>query len=617
MGEYQELLNRFVHGWQTWNNESVLSQVYMPEGLAVSLQMVDYTTNMILKNALVGQKRDEDPHVFPHAHSYDNSYSSVSFDWLDNSVEVVSATDGDDLCVLVIPTRIPEKPSALIVAAQSLWNYSGTMEKVGERLILKKDSTSISVYTTGADAGVLFCESVTPYLSVMLTEPIGICTGKKRTVDEIRKVISEKRAKGEENKASYRAHSEAYNAMQTCLAWDTIFDPEEGTPITTVSRNWNSGWGGYVLFCWDTYFASLMQSLDNKELAYINAIRITNTATGRGFVPNYACQNGIRSFDRSQPPVGSMVAKMIYDRWQEKWFLREVYGNLLRWNEWFYENRRTDSGLLAWGSDEYQKNEKTHAKAMGVHEWQGAAYESGLDNSPMFDDIPFDEKKNILCMEDVGLMGLYIKDCYSLSEIAGILGDSKTAEKLTSRAHEMETRLETLWDEETGLYLNRRTDTGEFQHRLSPFHFHALFSKRVGQERARRMTDEHFYNPDEFYGEYILPSIARNDPAFHDQDYWRGRIWAPMNFLCYMALCEYDLPDARKDLKEKSEKLILKEWLEKGHVHENYDPDTGEGCNSQKSDSFYHWGALLSYIALIDVPEQVSGFPKERELVSN
>ncbi len=29
----------------------------------------------------------------------------------------------------------------------------------------------------------------------------------------------------------------------------------------------------------------------------------------------------------------------------------------------------------------------------------------------------------------------------------------------------------------------------------------------------------------------ILPSIARNDVAYKDNVYWRGRIWGPMNFL--------------------------------------------------------------------------------------
>lgn len=98
----------------------------------------------------------------------------------------------------------------------------------------------------------------------------------------------------------------------------------------------------------------------------------------------------------------------------------------------------------------------------------------------------------------------------------------------------------------------------------------------------------------------MLPSIARNDPAFPDQEYWRGRVWAPLNFLAYMALCRTELKDVRKDLAEKSRTLFMKEWQQHRHVHENYSAITGEGCDSGNSDKFYHWGALLCMIALAE-----------------
>ena len=88
-------------------------------------------------------------------------------------------------------------------------------------------------------------------------------------------------------------------------------------------------------------------------------------------------------------------------------------------------------------------------------------------------------------------------------------------------------------------------------------------------------------------------------PAFKDNDYWRGRIWAPLNFLVYMGLQNYDLPEVRKAVAEKSKVLLLKEWLKDGSVYENYDSVLGEGPH-RRSDRFYHWGALLSYIALIE-----------------
>ena len=94
--------------------------------------------------------------------------------------------------------------------------------------------------------------------------------------------------------------------------------------------------------------------------------------------------------------------------------------------------------------------------------------------------------------------------------------------------------------EKDGIFLNKRLDTGEFECRLSPTHFYPLLGEVATPEQAQRMIDEHFFNPDEFWGDWILPSIARNDPAYADQDYWRGRIWAPMNWLVYLGLCKYD-----------------------------------------------------------------------------
>lgn len=115
------------------------------------------------------------------------------------------------------------------------------------------------------------------------------------------------------------------------------------------------------------------------------------------------------------------------------------------------------------------------------------------------------------------------------------------------------------------------------------------------------MMDEHFYNPDEFWGEYIMPTIARNDSACPDQNYWRGRIWAPTNFLAYSAMKHAGLRKECGDLAKKSEELLLKEWRLYGHIHENYNCDTGMGCDEVEnisSDPFYHWGGLLAYIAI-------------------
>jgi neutral trehalase len=184
--------------------------------------------------------------------------------------------------------------------------------------------------------------------------------------------------------------------------------------------------------------------------------------------------------------------------------------------------------------------------------------------------------------------------------LAGVLGKNEVQAELVERARTYSEKLETLWNEEFGLYLNKDLVTGEFSYRLSPTLFYPLLAKVPDQHQATRMMKEHFNNPEEFWGEYMMPSIARNDAAFADNTYWRGRIWAPMNFLVYLGIRNYDLPEARRDLVEKSSSLLLKSWIAERHVYENYNSETGQGNDAGMSDKFYHWGALLGFIGLIE-----------------
>jgi neutral trehalase len=218
----------------------------------------------------------------------------------------------------------------------------------------------------------------------------------------------------------------------------------------------------------------------------------------------------------------------------------------------------------------------------------------------MYDDVPFDSETHLVQLADVGLNSLYIRDCEELAEIAGVLDRPAEANVLRKRAQEFRQALAGLWDESKGIFLNRRWDTDQASPRLSPTHFYPLLGRAASQDQAERMSKDHFYNPDRFWGKWVLPSITRDDPAFHDQNYWRGRIWAPMNFLVYLGLRHYNLPEARRDLAERSKALLLKEWLAHGWVCENYCPNTGRGGDQPNSDRFYHWGGLLGMIALLE-----------------
>ncbi|MFW5830378.1 MAG: MGH1-like glycoside hydrolase domain-containing protein, partial [Planctomycetota bacterium] len=158
--------------------------------------------------------------------------------------------------------------------------------------------------------------------------------------------------------------------------------------------------------------------------------------------------------------------------------------------------------------------------------------------------------------------------------------------------------LDALWHESIGLYLNRDTGTGAWIERLGPTLFYPLLTGRVPAERQVRMLDAHLCNSEEFWGDYPVPTIARNDPAFADQSYWRGRVWAPTNLLVYLGLIRAGAHQVAQALACKGNAMFLRNWRERGIIGENYNGIDGSAGERSNSDPFNSWGALLALVGL-------------------
>ena len=603
--DYCQLKEKTNRGWNTWNTLNVLSYSHLPEGFTINLCLREYSNPRVLRESLIGRFGQDEEIIFPGPRTYDGSCSQLNLQYAGLELDVRTVVDEDEQIILLTPLRTgPYSTPAVIIEACLLWGKDGGIFKENGRIYGRFPSRVFEIFTSAPSYTEQHTHSLSPCIAVKLDQPVVIST-RPCTLAEAEALYAREKAKLDQENQSFGPHAEAYTAMKTCLAWDTIYECEHDRICSPVSRIWNRNWGGYVLFDWDTYFAALLASLEDKELAQLNAIAITDEVTDSGFVPNFGSTHNGKSNDRSQPPVGSLVCLEIYRRHPEIWFLERVFPTLLRWNRWFSEHRMTAEGYLCWGSDPITPIHGRFWELNEVHETHAGALESGLDNSPMYDGMEFDPQRNIMLLADVGLMGLYIMDCRCLMEIAELTGNAHLIPELRSRKEQVETALQTLWDEDFGLFLNKDLRDGSLSRRISPTNFYALQSDCVTSEQKQRILKDHFYNPEEFWGEFIIPTIARNDPAYEDQFYWRGRIWAPTNYLAYVALKYAGLSQACDDLAKKSEELLLLEWRLHGHVHENYCANTGMGCNSSSSDKFYHWGGLLAYIA-IDNDEQKS-----------
>ena len=415
--------------------------------------------------------------------------------------------------------------------------------------------------------------------------------------------------------------ADAPQAMMQAVAWNTLYDTRRRLVSSPVSRDWCYDWGGAAVFCWDTYLLGALVSYESPELARLNFEAVNAAIDELGFVPNYYVSHGAASLDRSMPPIGAYLIWKTQAPQPDRAWLARLYRQLKRWHGFWMKHRDGNgNGLLEWGSNRepYYEYPQLCADEVNIrHSAQAAKWESGLDNSPMYDDAPFNEQTNTLELDDVGLNSYYALDCESLAAIAEYLGKHRDADRYREEYKAIRRRInDLLWDEQNSIYCNRHWD-GRLSNRWSPTSFFPLIAGVAPHDRAERVIRKHLLNENEFWGRYVIPSIARNDPAYPDNDYWRGRIWGPFNFLVAEGLRRYRFDDVAGELAHKGLEMFMRNWREDGGVYENYNAETGAGGDVWNAARLYHWGGLLAFIAiqeLIDV--EPAGFLRVGSLKS-
>lgn len=349
-------------------------------------------------------------------------------------------------------------------------------------------------------------------------------------------------------------------------------------------------------FCWDNFFNGLMSTLDNPQIAKETFRSVLSTQLPNGMIRGVSHWSMGPSTGNSQPPVGSFCIWKAHQYRPDVEFLKEAYPHLVKWHEWWmkYRNVKKD-GLLQWGSED--------------RNFQNAMYETGWDDTPHFAGTEGVRMEGT-CMNvyAVDLCALWAMDAEYLSYIAKEIGKHEDAAKFAQESKDMNKRInEKLWNEKLGIYCSRFIDNpdgtpGKFLTRLAPLNFYPLISGAASKQQAERMLAI-MRNPEYFWGDYILPTIARNDPAFAKQRYWSGNIWGPANYLVFQGLQKYASNEMIAEYAQKSVRLFMNNWLGAGLCGENFFSTNGRVSNNPN----YTWGALLCLIGLesiIDTDEE-------------
>ena len=152
-----------------------------------------------------------------------------------------------------------------------------------------------------------------------------------------------------------------------------------------------------------------------------------------------------------------------------------------------------------------------------------------------------------------------------------------------------------MWDESRGLFANRQRNGG-FVRSLSPTSFYPLLCGAATPAQAARLL-EHLSNEATFGGDFVLPNATRDDPAFADNVYWRGRIWPNVNYMVWLGLRRYGFMAQASKLASQSYELFMTSWSKDRIASENYNAVTGEAMDQGDTDPFYIWAAMLPLMA--------------------
>jgi putative isomerase len=302
------------------------------------------------------------------------------------------------------------------------------------------------------------------------------------------------------------------------------------------------------LWLWDSAMHALAYRHVDTELARNQIRAMLACQLDDGMVPDAVYDEGVVAeighpiqAEVTKPPILAWAALKLHETDPDLEFLQDIYVPLVRWNAWWFSMNDDDVDGLA------QYNHP---------------YSSGLDDSPLWDHgmpVESPDLNTYLCVQ----MG-------SLAVMAEALGMGAEGAMWRRRAAAIVRRMvESFWDDETGLFYALRDEQPIPV--VTPFSLYPLWTGQLPDDIRARLLD-HLTNPDMFWGEYVLPTVARNDPNYDPETMWRGPVWANINYFFIEALRQVGEYDIARALRDKTLELVMSQ----PGMYEYYNSQTGQ-----------------------------------------
>ena len=124
--------------------------------------------------------------------------------------------------------------------------------------------------------------------------------------------------------------------------------------------------------------------------------------------------------------------------------------------------------------------------------------------------------------------------------------------------------------------------------------FMPMYAGIATEEYAEKLVKKHLTNPNEFWSDYGLRTLAKNEPVYNlvesgNPSNWQGPIWIVSTYLMFKGLLNYGYRAEAEQVARNLLTNLCRDLTENGALHEYYNPETGI---SNINLGFMNWNAL-------------------------
>jgi len=234
-----------------------------------------------------------------------------------------------------------------------------------------------------------------------------------------------------------------------------------------------------------------------------------------------------------------------------------------------------------------RRRDTTHVDAaMRPH---GSEYQRFIHLVDLFRDLGWNPARMLAAspfrVADIGTNAILLRAEADLLVLARRFGSPAEQGEIAARAGRMRAAIAALWSEDHGLFLSRDLHSEAPIEVPTSAGFLPVFAgaATVARTGAMAATLARWRN----HAHWLVPSTDPADPRFEPKRYWRGPVWAVVNWMIAEGFAESGDPALAALLRRQTRQLI-----DAGGFAEYFDPITGAGLGGAS----FSWTAAISLL---------------------